>query len=61
MERFLEQYIHKEIEDNNSVIVDELLRTLEWMEEEYQRTQSPELKLKMVETAKEINDLLLKK
>lgn len=47
-------------EDEKSNYVDELYQALKEMEEEYQWTQSPELKLKMLATAREINDLLIK-
>lgn len=47
-------------EEEKSNYVDELYQSLKEMEEEYQRTQSPELKLKMLATAREINDLLIK-
>ncbi len=47
-------------EEKKSSYVDELYQALTEMEEEYQWTQSPELKLKMLATAKEINDLLIK-
>lgn len=39
--------------------VQELYDQLLEMEEEYQWTQSPELKLRMLETARQINDLLI--
>ena len=37
----------------------ELYDSLKEMEEEYDWTQDPELKLRMLETARQINDLLL--
>lgn len=39
--------------------VSELYDSLKEMEEEYQWTQDPELKLRMLATAREINDLLI--
>lgn len=39
--------------------VTELYDSLKEMEEEYQWTQDPELKLRMLATAREINDLLI--
>lgn len=47
-------------DEEKSSYVDELYQALTEMEEEYQWTQSPELKLKMLATAREINDLLIK-
>ena len=39
--------------------VEELYDSLKEMEDEYQRTQDPELKLRMLATARQINDLLI--
>lgn len=39
--------------------VEELYDSLKEMEDEYQWTQDPELKLRMLATAREINDLLI--
>lgn len=39
--------------------IEELYDSLKEMEDEYQWTQDPELKLRMLATAREINDLLI--
>ncbi len=39
--------------------VEELYDSLKEMEDEYQWTQDPELKLRMLATARQINDLLI--
>lgn len=39
--------------------IGELYDSLKEMEDEYQWTQEPELKLRMLATAREINDLLI--